>query len=382
MNARSALIVTAAMLALAPVVKSGHELPVYPSYYPHEIEIATMAPQAAAAALGAGKLHAYIGSSPYLDAPPSDTIGSVNSLGSFVTVRIDSGSQLAADEASACTLAGTIVRDMTARSSELIAHSYPITPLHGDYLYHADLAEAAAARLAGGTAVAGPSGREPRVKAEGPLAQRLVRPEWQARGEPWDAIVTEIDARKLVASPGHAVNGWLGPRWTRSGWFHAHRLLAQSIVEPERRQRVDAELERLQAGYFEGAVERINAERDLVRSLTASCRAAVAGYTVRLEYFNIGFSTGIENIAYDALEGLSSPMFLRTVKLKEFPWNGWLQLATEAGADAAWNPVGGFTGDFGRLMWFAVGDPAAVPSPYDHAWILNRISEVDSVPRR
>ena len=32
--------------SLAPVARSGHEQPVYPSYYPHEIEIATMAPRA------------------------------------------------------------------------------------------------------------------------------------------------------------------------------------------------------------------------------------------------------------------------------------------------------------------------------------------------
>ena len=51
-------------------------------------------------------------------------------------------------------------------------------------------------------------------------------------------------------------------------------------------------------------------------------------------------------------------MFLRTVKLKDFPWNGWLQLGLDARPSAAWNPIGGFTDEFGRLMWFAVGDPA------------------------
>jgi hypothetical protein len=75
-------------------------------------------------------------------------------------------------------------------------------------------------------------------------------------------------------------------------------------------------------------------------------------------------------------------MFLRTVKLKDFPWNGWLKLGVASPPQAAWNPVAGFTDAFGRLMWFAVGDPAAVPSPYDHTWVLNRISEVEAVPRR
>jgi hypothetical protein len=75
-------------------------------------------------------------------------------------------------------------------------------------------------------------------------------------------------------------------------------------------------------------------------------------------------------------------MFLRTVKLKDFPWNGWLKLGTGTPPLSAWNPVGGFTDDFGRLLWFSVGDAAAIPSPYEHAWVLNRISEVEQTPRR
>jgi hypothetical protein len=107
----------------------------------------------------------------------------------------------------------------------------------------------------------------------------------------------------------------------------------------------------------------------------------VVGYTVRREYFNASFSAGIENLAPDAIEGFASPMFLRTVKLKDFPWNGWLKLANAAPPQAAWNPVGGFTDEFGRLMWFAIGDAAAIPSPYDHGWVLNRIAEIEATPR-
>ena len=77
------------------------------------------------------------------------------------------------------------------------------------------------------------------------------------------------------------------------------------------------------------------------------------------------FSAGIENIAYDSVTGFNSPMFIRTVKLKDFPWNGWLALGLDAAPKAAWNPIAGFTDPFGRLMWFAVGDPAVIPSPYD-----------------
>ena len=79
MNARRALSIAIAVLLLAPVARSGHELPVYPSYYPHEIEIATTAPERAAELLRTGKLHAYVGSAPSFAAAPGDALGSAES---------------------------------------------------------------------------------------------------------------------------------------------------------------------------------------------------------------------------------------------------------------------------------------------------------------
>ena len=267
------------------------------------------------------------------------------------------------------------------KGGDVIAHPYPVTPLHGDYLHHADLAEAAQRAICRRRDASASAGRDLKVRAEGALAQDIVRPEWRTEGADWDAVVHEVDARRLVESATALVNGWSGPRWVRSGWFHAHRVLAE-WMEPELKERVEADIGRLQTGDVVDAAERANLERDLVRRLTTGCRAAVAGYTVKREYFNAAFSAGIENIAYDALEGLHSPMFLRTVKLKDFPWNGWLQLGVGQPPAAAWNPIGGFTDDFGRLMWFAIGDAAAIPSPYDQGWVLNRISEVEASPRK
>ena len=80
------------------------------------------------------------------------------------------------------------------------------------------------------------------------------------------------------------------------------------------------------AGDYDGAVERINSSATSSAWPTDGCRKTVAGYTVKREYFNSEFSAGIENVAYDAHEGFNSPMFIRTVKLKDFPWNGWLAL--------------------------------------------------------
>jgi hypothetical protein len=389
MNVRRALVLTAALpvltaaaLLVAPAARSGHEIPVYPSYYPHEIEIAVVEPQQAGDLIGKGKLHAYVGGVPAFAAAAPKDVASVPSLGTLVVVKLNPGSAVAKDQASACAVVGAIVRELAGKGGDAIAHPYPVTPLNGDYLHHVDLAEAAKVQFASAAASlpAGPAGGL-KVRAEGALAQSLVRPEWRGEGMDWDAEVQGVDAGQVVASEASIANGWMGPRWLRSGWFQAYRLLGDTVADPEARQRVETDAARLQSGDIADGAERANLERDLVRRLTAGCRGAVAGYTLKREYFNASFSDGIENIAYDALQGLNSPMFLRTVKLKDFPWNGWLKLGMAASPNAAWNPVGGFTDEFGRLMWFAVGDLAAMPSPYDHGWVLNRISEVEASPR-
>src|SRR5262245_6564584 len=165
-------------------------------------------------------------------------------------------------------------------------------------------------------------------------------------------------------------------RWTRpsswpprcllwTGWFHAAYLLADAVTEPARKEGIESDLQRLKARDFSSLVERINLERDLVARLTRGCQKLVVGYTIKREYVNTEFSAGIENIGYDSLTGLHSPKFIRTVKLKDFPWNGWLALGIDDKPAAAWNPIGGMTDPFGRLMGFAVGDPALLPSPYE-----------------
>jgi hypothetical protein len=375
-----ALLVSA--LALAPFARSGHELPVYPSYYPHEIDIQTVAPEAAAGLLREGRIHAYVGGAARFAGAVPDAIGSVDSLGSFVVVRVNPRSPRAPEDQAACALRDGLARDLGASGGDLVFHPYPIAPLHGDYLHHADLAEAARTRMLSAQAGQGAAVLEGvKIKTVGALAERLVRPDRRADDSDWDVELAEVRAAELISSAMVSLNGWEGPPWLKAGWFHAQQLLAASIDDAEARRRIDGDLERLRARAHGDAVERINLEREFVRSLV-NCRQMVVGYSVKREYFNAEFSAGIENIAFDSMSGLASPMFMRTVKLKDFPWNGWLQLGVGARPTAAWNPVAGFGDEFGRLMWFAVGDPAALPSPYDAGWVLNRISDVQSVPRR
>ena len=359
-------------LALVTVARSGHELPVYPSYYPHEIEIAAVAPERASEPLQQGKLHAYVGQLRFAGAPP-DTVRAVETLGSYVIVRVNPDLY---DER-ACAVSSAIVRDLAAKTENFVFHPYPVTPFHGDYLHHADLADAAKARA---SAMAAESGPPLKVKASGDLAA-LIRPDWVAKDAEWDAEILVVDAAAIMRNATLAVNGWLAPPWLKAGWFYAERVLADAVTDPAAKERTETDVRRLATGDYDGLVERINLGRDLVRGLT-SCRKVVAGYTLKREYINVEFSAGIENISYDSIAGLNSPMFLRTVKLKDFPWNGWLMLGVDGQASAAWNPIAGMTDRFGQLMWFAVGDAAVIPSPYESGWVLNRITDVQQAPAR
>lgn len=367
------VLVVAALLATLSVARGGHEVPVYPSYYPHEIAIETMPPERAADLLGDAKLHAYLSPRPpFPDAVPS-SVRAVESLGSFVIVRINP-EHMVQDERSACAVVDAILRDMAGKGG-FVFHPYPVTPLHGDYLYHVDRAEAEKTRLLGTPAASPP--QKLLVRADGMTAS-LVRPEWRTKGSGWDAAVEEIDAAGLVSASTMPVNGWLGPPWIKSGWFHGERILADAIGDAEAEHRTEAMVQRLETGDYRDRVERINLERELVATLAGGCRKRVAGYTIKRQYFSAEFTNGIENIGFDSIQALNSPMFIRTVKLKDFPWNGWLMLGTEAQPDAAWNPIAGFSDEFGRLLWSAISDPALLSAPYNSTWVLNRIADVQA----
>ena len=353
------------MLVIAAGAWAGHELPIYPSFYPHEIEIRKIAPDQAAGAMRDGKLHAYVGPGLSMSSASSEQIGAIESLGTFIVVRINPQSTAAKDNA--CTVAASVIEALG--KGGFVPHPYPVTPFHGDYLHHADLADAAKTRLAKGGAFPAL-----KIKASGAVAQH--HPDWSAQGADWDAEVLEIDAAGLVESSMLTVNGVIAPPWLKAGWFHATRLLADAVSDPARKSRIEADQARLMSSAYSGLTERINLERGLVSALIEDCHTIVAGYTVKREYVNVDYSAGIENIGYDAISGLGSPMFFRTVKLKDFPWNGWLALGLQTAPTAAWNPIGGMNDPFGRLIGFAVTDPALLPAPYEAGWMLNRIADL------
>jgi len=370
------LIIAATIVTVA---QSGHEFPIYPSYYPHQIRIETMSPKRGGDLLLEGKIQAYVGGEPRFTRSLPDSISAVESLGSFVIVRVNPESSLAKDGASTCAVAQAVVGDIAVRPGVIVFHPYPITPLDGDYLYHVDLADAAKARLARKSDdAAAPAMQKLTVRANSDAAASVVRRDRYVRSGEWDAEVAEIPLVDLVAHSAATTNGWLGPPWIKTGWFHAALLLASSVDDSGAKDRAQAALQRLESGAYETTVERINLERELVSTLSSNCRSVVAGYTVKREYISTEYSAGIENVGFDSIDGLNSPIFIRTVKLKDFPWNGWLSLGINSPPGAAWNPIAGFNDPFGRLMWSALGDPALLPLPNDSRWMLNRVADVQS----
>jgi hypothetical protein len=369
------LLFGSAMLAAAGSAWSGHELPIYPSYYPQEIRIESMEAVRAADSLLANKIQAQVGGAPSFTGAPPDWISAVESLGSFVIVRINPDSAVAKDAASTCAAGKAVLRGLNQQSAGFVFHPYPVTPLHGDYLDHADLAEAASAELSRDVP---PDAPTLKVRAQGALAQTLLRREWQSEAPDWDAAVEEVSAEDLLASAALSSNAWLGPPWLRTGWFAAALLLEDAIDDASARETIETDLDRLKAGRYDDAVEQINLARELVSKLTTSCRKRIAGYTIKREYFSAEYSAGIENVGFDAIDGLNSPMFLRTAKLKDFPWNGELSVGIDARPESAWNPIVGFNDPFGRLLWSGLSDPALVPSPNDGGWTLNRTADVQA----
>jgi hypothetical protein len=156
------------------------------------------------------------------------------------------------------------------------------------------------------------------------------------------------------------------------GWFQAWHLLRAAVGDAADGRRADEIYGQLGDADAGDAAHRIRLERELVTVLTRGCDAAVIGYRLRREVYSDDFSNGVENIAVDSQAGFSAAVVVRTLKLKDLPWNGWLRLGIDTPAAAAWNPVAGFTDTPGRLVWAIVGDNAFLPIPYNSLWVANR----------
>jgi hypothetical protein len=352
------------VLVCAPSARAGHELPFYPGYYPQEIRVETLSPAAAAGQLRNSTLHAYVGLDPFSGGRLPANVTAVESLSGYLVTT----PRAAATPEARCAVGQRVARTVGASRAGFVAHPYPITPYHSDYLQHYDLAESA--RKAVEVAPAGPA---PRLVARGAVAERLLKPaKEKPEARDADATVEAVDLQEMLAPYSIGAAGTFAPPWVKEGWFHAYLLLAPALADSGARQAVETLYRRLVTGGYESAAEQADLERRLVARLAAGCERVVLGYTTRREPYNSEFSQGVENVAWDSQAGFDSDIFVRTVKLKDFPWNGWLRLGVPTRPAAAWNPVAGFTDPAGRLLWAALGDPGLLPTPYAGGFIPHR----------
>jgi len=374
-RARASLILAFGLIVAGGQGGAGHQVGHYPSFYPDEIRIDTIDAMAAGQGLTQETLHAYIGAPPHFGGDVPQHVKTVKSLGSFLVLSLDAASPQFASTDARCAGARNIMAGLReTNSSGFVFHPYPVTPYHADYLHHLDRIEAAVADLSGAAV-----STAPKVSAKGRLAEAIVRARWDLPAEGADAVLEAVSVEHLLAMAAVQFDGWAGPPWVREGWFHAYRLLAQGLDEAQR-QALDRHYLPLFLGQTRSFAEHADLERRLVADLVGSCRRMVVGYVLKEESFDDRYPEGAENVGYDALSGLNSSIFIRTVKLKDYPWNGKLHLGVPEPARAAWNPVAGFTDATGHLIWSAIGDPAMIPFPSNASWMPNRVqSEVTRV---
>ncbi len=360
-----ALGLLCAVVIASPSAQADHEISYYPSFYPQEIRLEPLDPEAAAREFVSktDPLHAYVGTAPRFSGQIPEHLKSVESLKSLITVSVNPQSSRLQNREARCHAIGQAAVALAAQP-DVVIHPYPITPFHADYLGHADRVSPSKAR------------REP-IEAAAPTFRAgadlsLLSPQAHVQATDWDVSLDEISVSALLIKAGIGFNDWPAPPWTKEGWFQAYQLLRPAISQASDREQADELYERLTHNEFRDRIEQLNLERRLLAALIGSCERAVVGYRLRQEFYTDDFSNGIENIAADSQSGLNSAVFLRTVKLKDFLWNGWLRIGVYPRATAAWNPIAGFTDAAGRLVWSTVGDNAFLPIPYNSRWVKNR----------
>jgi hypothetical protein len=107
------------VLAVAAIVLSGrggagHSVGHFPSYYPDEIRIDAIEPEAAAAGLADKTLHAYVGTAPKLAEPVPAHVRSVKSLAALLVLSLDPSSKRFVSAEERCRVARGVMAGLSA----------------------------------------------------------------------------------------------------------------------------------------------------------------------------------------------------------------------------------------------------------------------------
>src|SRR5260370_25004552 len=126
-----------AVVIASPSAQADHEVSYYPSFYPQEIRIEPLDPEAAAREFlsKTDPLHAYVGTAPRFSGQIPEHLKSVESLKSLMTVSVNpQSSRLQNREARCHAIEQAAVA--LATQPHVLVQPHPITPFHADYLAH------------------------------------------------------------------------------------------------------------------------------------------------------------------------------------------------------------------------------------------------------
>ena len=182
-------------------------------------------------------------------------------------------------------------------------HPYPVTPLHGDYLHHADLAAAAKAR-----ALRTAMRRRARPQGEG------ERPSARATG--WSATASGLGCRDHRNRRDRAGGvGDLGDERLAGAALAAHRLVpcravaggCARAIRPRSNAVAIEPAAPQEPASFPGSSSASIWSATWSRRSRAAVGSSSPATRVKREYVNVEYSAGIENIGYDAHRGPAFP---------------------------------------------------------------------------
>ena len=320
--------------------QAGHEVSYYPSFYPQEIRLEPLDPQAAAARIPEQDRSAQpLCRRQRRASTPRSRASEVG----LIACRLHRG--VVSPRRKAATVAAPR-SPRRPRRGRLTGHRRP--PLSG-------------LRPTMPTISPTPTARSPCRAPAAPPA-------------PHDVEIEEIPVNDLLRKSGAGAGIWLAPPWTKEGWFQAYRVLRAASATGASAERADALYERRLPGRFKDAAERLDMQRALVAGWRG-CERGIVGYRLRRECLQRRLLQRVENIASD-----SQPDSTRRRgphhEAQGLPLERLAARRHRGAATAAWNPVAGFSDETAGWCGRSWATMPICRSPYNSRWVQNRVEIV------
>ena len=121
-------------------------------------------------------------------------------LGAYLVITFDGAVAQQWQPEQRCAVVQDMVSVLAAGATAFVFHPYPITPYHGDYLYHFDRIEMLKSQYLRRSAGLRESFPHPlTVRAHGALAAQLMRPPWQRMAQRWVSCAERFKNESLAA---------------------------------------------------------------------------------------------------------------------------------------------------------------------------------------